>query len=275
MLTPLWRLLLERVLAANIMNTDDTPDPVQDPDRDHCRTGRIWAYVSRHGTVYDATEDRSRAEPLEFLRGSQGFLRCDAYAGYDELFRRSQGTIIEVGSWAHARRKFVEAQKTSPREAHEAVVHIKQLYAVEHEAKAFEVTERRSLRQQISAPLLAALKPWLDPLAVTTLPKSPLDEAVTYARNQWASLNVYVTDRALAMDNNLAERAVKPFATGRKNWLFIGSDDGGRRLAVQSSLTTTCQQFGTNPWTWLQQTLARLPLTPADQLATLLPASEE
>lgn len=274
-LTPLWRLLRDHVLASNIVNTDDTPVPVQDPDRDHCRTGRIWAYVSRHGTVYDATEDRSRAGPLEFLRGFQGFLQCDAYAGYDELFRRSQGTIIEVGCWAHARRKFVEAQKTSPREAHEAVVRIKQLYAVEHEAKACDVTERRSLRQQKSVPLLAALNPWLDQLAVTALPKSPLGEAVTYARNQWAALNVYVTDGALAMDNNLAERAVKPYAIGRKNWLFFGSDDGGRRLAILSSFTATCQQFGVNPWTWLQQTLTKLPLTPADQLATLLPTSDK
>ena len=274
-LTPLWRLLRERVLASNIVNTDDKPVPVQDPDREHCRTGRIWAYVSRHGTVYDATEDRSRAGPLEFLRGFQGFLQCDAYAGYDELFRRSQGTIIEVGCWAHARRKFVEAQKTSPCEAHEAVARIKQLYAVEHEAKTFDVTERRSLRQQKSVPLLAVLRPWLDQLAVTSLPKSPLGEAVTYARNQWVALNVYVTDGALAMDNNLAERAVKPFAIGRKNWLFFGSDDGGRRLAVLSSFTATCQQFGVNPWTWLQQTLTKLPLTPADQLATLLPTSDK
>ena len=270
-LTPLWLLLQKRVLSANIVNTDDTPVPVQDPDREHCRIGRIWAYVSQHGTVYEATVDRSRDGPLGFLLGYQGFLQCDAYAGYDELFRRSNGTVIEVGCWAHARRKFVDAQKTSPREAHEAVARIKQLYGVEHEAKDFDVAARMSLRQQKSVPLLAALKDWLDPLAVTALPKSPLGEAVTYARNQWAALNVYVTDGALAMDNNLAERAVKPFAIGRKNWLFFGSDDGGRRLAILSSFTATCQQFGVNPWTWLQKTLTRLPVTPADQLAALLP----
>jgi len=270
-LTPLWERLKEQVLAANIVNTDDTPVPVQDPDREHCRIGRIWTYVSRHGTVYDATEDRSRDGPLAFLQGYQGFLQCDAYAGYDELFRRSQGTIIEVGCWAHARRKFVEAQKTSPREAHEAVARIKQLYAVEHEAKAFDAAARRSLRQEKSVPLLEALRTWLEPLAVTALPKSPLGEAVTYARNQWAALNVYVTDGALAMDNNLAERAVKPFAIGRKNWLFFGSDDGGRRLAILSSFTANCQQFGVNPWTWLNETLTRLPTLPADQLPALLP----
>jgi hypothetical protein len=169
----------------------------------------------------------------------------------------------------------VEAQKTSPREAHEAVARIKQLYAVEHEAKEFEAAARRSLRQEKSMPLLSSLKEWLDPLALTALPKSPLGEAVTYARNQWAALNVYVTDGGLAMDNNLAERAVKPFAIGRKNWLFFGSDDGGRRLAILSSFTATCQQFGVNPWTWLKDTLTRLPVTPADQLATLLPTPAE
>ena len=270
-LTPLWQLLKEKVLSANIVNTDDTPVPVQDPDREHCRIGRIWAYVSRQGTVYDATEDRSRDGPLQFLRGFQGFLQCDAYAGYDELFRRSNGTIIEVGCWAHARRKFVEAQKTNPREAHEAVARIKQLYGVEHEAKDFAAAARTALRQEKSVPLLRSLKDWLDPLAVTALPKSPLGEAVTYARNQWTALNVYVTDGRLAMDNNLAERAVKPFAIGRKNWLFFGSDDGGRRLAILSSFTATCQQFGVNPWTWLKETLTNLPNTPADQLPTLLP----
>lgn len=270
-LFPLWQGLKGQVLAAKIVNTDDTPVPVQDPDRDHCRIGGIWAYVSRHGTVYDATEDRSRDGPLGFLQGFQGFLQCDAYAGYDELFRRSHGTIIEVGCWAHARRKFVEAQKTSPGEAHEAVVRIKQLYAVEHEAKGFDVAARMSLRQEKSVPLLTALKDWLEPVAATALPKSPLGEAVTYARNQWVALNVYVTDGALAMDNNLAERAVKPFAIGRKNGLFFGSDDGGRRLAILSSFTATCQQFGVNPWTWLKDTLTRFAATPADQLVILLP----
>ncbi len=216
-LTPLWQRLKDQVLAANIVNTDDTPVPVQDPGRSHCRTGRIWAYVSKHGTVYDATADRSRDGPLAFLQGYQGFLQCDAYAGYDELFRRSNGAIIEVGCWAHARRKFVDAQKTGLREAQEAVVRIKQLYAIEHEAKEVEVAARRSLRQDKSIPLLASLKDWLDQLAMSALPKSPLGEAVTYARNQWGALNTYVTDGALAIDNNLAVRVVKPYAIGRKN----------------------------------------------------------
>jgi transposase len=183
-LTPLWQLLKQKVLSAKVVHTDDTPIPVQDPDREHCRTGRIWAYVSEHGTVYDATETRSRDGPLQFLQGFEGFLQCDAYAGYDELFRVSKGAVVEVGCWAHARRKFVEAEKTSPREAHEAVARIKQLYAVEHEAKDLDAAARAALRQEKSKPLLAALKEWLDQTTVNALPKSPLGEAVTYARNQ-------------------------------------------------------------------------------------------
>ena len=93
----------------------------------------------------------------------------------------------------------------------------------------------------------------------------------TYARNQWAALNVYVTDGSLAIDNNVAERAVKPYAIGRKNWLFFGSDDGGRRLAILSSFTATCRQFGINPWKWLKETLTRLPSFHPDQLLALLP----
>ena len=171
----------------------------------------------------------------------------------------------------HARRKFVDAETTSPREAHEAVARIRQLYAVEHEGKDLDGPARALLRQEKSIPLLAALKEWLDHAVVAALPKSPLGEAVTYTRNLWSALNVYVRDGDLAIDNNTAERAVKPYAIGRKNWLFFGSDRGGRTLATLSSFTATCLQFQINPWTWLRDTLTHLPITSADQLATLLP----
>lgn len=178
-----------------------------------------------------------------------------------------------MGCWAHARRKFVEAEATSPALAHEAVARIKALYAVEHAAKDSDAPGRAALRQQHSQPLLAALRDWLDREQARALPKTPIAEALGYALNQWAALTVYVTDGALAIDNNAAERAIKPFAIGRKNWLFFGSDRGGRALATLASFTATCQLWHINPWTWLRDTLTRLPLTPADQLATLLPTA--
>jgi transposase len=270
-LTPLYGLLKARVLSAKVVHTDDTPIPVQDPSREHCRTGRIWDYVSEYGVVYDATEDRCRDGPAKFLNGFKGYLQCDAYAGYDEIFAQSQGKIVEVACWAHARRKFVEAEKTSPQLAHEAVARIKALYAIEHEAKGFDVVARAALRQQKAKPLLEAMKEWLDREQRTALPKTPIAEAMTYALNQWAALNVYVSDGNLSIDNNAAERAVKPFAIGRKNWMFFGSDRGGRTLAILASFTATCELLKINPWTWLRDVLTKLPTTPADQLVTLLP----
>ena len=270
-LTSLYLLHAARVLAAPVVHTDDTPIPVQDADRDHCRTGRIWAYVSTGGVVYDATADRCRDGPLAFLKNFRGYLQCDAYAGYDELFRASGGGIVEVACWAHARRKFVEAEKTCPQLAHEAVARIKQLYAVEHEAKALDMPARAALRQQKATPLLDAFNEWLDREKRRALPRTPIADAINYSINQWDALVVYVRDGDLAIDNNAAERAIKPFAIGRKNWMFFGSDRGGRVLATLSSFTATCKLFRINPWTWLRDTLIRLPVTPDDQLATLLP----
>jgi transposase len=274
-LDPLYRLLKDRVLAAKVVHTDDTPIPVQDPTRDHCRTGRIWAYVSTGGVVYEATEDRCRDGPLAFLADFRGHLQCDAYAGYDELFRAAKGAVVEVGCWAHARRKFVEAEKTSPREAHEAVARIRQLYAVEDETRAVDAPARAALRRAKATPVLDALKTWLDREQARALPRTPLADAITYATNQWAALTVYVTDGDLAIDNNIAERAIKPFAIGRKNWLFFGSDRGGRTLATLCSLTATCELRGVNSWDYLKDVLTRLPTTQTDKLADLLPADTE
>jgi hypothetical protein len=247
---------------------------VPDPTREHCRTGRIWAYVSAGGIVYDATEDRCRDGPLDFLKGFRGYLQCDAYAGYDELFR-TRPHVVEVGCWAHARRKFVEAEKTDTALAHEAVTRVKQLYAVEHEATGHDLdaAARLVLRQQKSRPLLAAFQDWLDRQHREGVPKTPIADAVNYALNQWSALTVFITDGDLAIDNNAAERAIKPFAIGRKNWLFFGSDRGGQTLATLASFTATCELLKINPWAWLSDTFTRLPATPAHQLATLLPAA--
>ena len=274
-LTPLYQLLKIEVFAAGAMHTDDTPIPVQDPDREHCRTGRLWAHVSPGGTVYDATEDHCRDGPLTFLQGFHGFLQCDGYSGYNELVRVSKGMVIAVGCWAHVRRKFVEAEKTSAREAHEAVARIRQLYEIERMAKDLDVDTRVTLRQREAVPLLAKFADWLERERVRAIPGTPIAKAFGYAANQWASLNVYVRDGRLTIDNNIAERAIKPFAIGRKNWLFFGSDRGGRTLATLASFTATCQQFGVNPWTWLRDTLTAMPTTPADQLATLLPTAKK
>jgi hypothetical protein len=230
------------------------------------------------GLVYLYSPNREGQWPQAFLAGYTGFLQADAYAGYDALF--ATGAVVEVGCWAHARRKFFEAQQTDPEHALYALGTIRQLYAVEKEAaeQACEQEPRAKcefrrlrLRQERAVPLLKSFGEWLDKQGASALPKSPLAEAVGYARNQWAALQVYTTAGFLEIDNNAAERALRDVAIGRKNYLFFGSDVGGETAAVLYTFRQTCQGLGIEPWRYLRDVLERMPSHPPEQLAELLP----
>ena len=182
--------------------------------------------------------------------------------------------MIEVGCWAHARRKFVEAENSALLESHEAVARIRALYQIEESIKGLDAAGKLAARVRDAVPLLENLKGWLEKVKAKSLPKSRLMEAVNYTLNQWDALVAYTTNGDCAIDNNTAERAVKPFAIGRKNWLFFGSDRGGRALAILASFTETCKKFGINPWQYLKNTLDRLPVTPREDLHTLLPSCQ-
>jgi transposase len=272
-LHPIYDAMCDRVRASKVIHTDDTPVPVLDRTRDRTRTGRIWVYLgdaTNPYIVYDATPSRSRDGPQTFLAIYKGYLQADAFGGYDGLFATG---ATEVACWAHARRKFVEARDSDSRLSLEAVAYIRRLYDVERKAKELEGDNRLSLRQRESVPVLRALREWIESKRASVLPKSPLGAAITYATNQWAALNVYVTDGELAIDNNAAERALRGVAIGRKNWLFWGSDRGGKTAAVLSSFVATCKRHGIDPWSYLSDVLTRLPSHPTDRLAELLPDS--
>jgi transposase len=280
---PLYKLMQRRVLASRVIHTDDTPVEVLDPSLPHTRTGRFWAYVGDRRNpyvVYDYTPSRKRDGPAEFLKDYQGYLQADAFGGYDGIYTGSAGKIIEVGCWAHARRKFFEAKETASQPAHEALARIGQLYALERQAQEAQLgpEQIQSLRQEKSLPLLVSFRPWLDALREKTLPKSPVGTAARYALNNWDALIRYCEDGELAIDNNLAERAVKPCAIGRKNWIFCGSDGGGRTAAILFSLTGSAKRHGRDPCAWLRHMLDRLPLLraagdsiPGELLRPLLP----
>jgi hypothetical protein len=282
LLRPLWELLKARVQQSRVIQTDDTPVRVQAQAGAAAHQGRLWVQVGdagHPGLVYFYSPNQEGQWPQAFLKGYKGFLQADAYTGYDALF--ATGTVREVGCWAHARRKFFEAQKTDPENALYALGVIRQLYAVEREATEqakkqelpradFEALRLR-LRQEKSVALLKSFGEWLDKQAVALLPKSPLAEAVGYARNQWAALQVYTTAGFLEIDNNAAERALRAVAIGRKNYLFFGSDIGGETAAVLYSFTQTCQALGVEPWRYLHDVLGRLPSHTPGQLAELLP----
>jgi hypothetical protein len=282
LLRPLWELMKNRVLQSLVIQTDDTPVRVQAQAEAAAHQGRLWVQVGDMGhryLVYLYSPNREGQWPQTFLAGYQGFVQGDAYSGYDALF--AAGTVVEVGCWAHARRKFFEAQKTYPEGALYALGVIRQLYAVEKEAAEqarkrelpraeFEALRLR-LRQEKSVPILKSFGEWLEKQAAALLPKSPLAEAVGYARNQWAALQRYTTAGFLEIDNNAAERALRAVAIGRKNYLFFGSDVGGETAAVLYTFTQTCQALGIEPWRYLRDVLERLPSQPPQRLSDLLP----
>jgi transposase len=282
LLRPLWELLKDQVQQSRVIQTDDTPVRVQAQGAMAAHQGRLWVQVGdagHPGLVYLYSPNREGQWPQTFLKGYKGFLQADAYTGYDALF--ASGAVVEVGCWAHARRKFFEAQKTEPESALYALAVIRQLYAVERKAteqvaelrlpRPESETLRLRLRQAQSVPLLKSFGEWLDKQAATQLPKSLLAEAVGYARNQWAALQVYTTVGFLEIDNNAAERALRAVAIGRKNYLFFGSDVGGETAAVLYTFTQTCRTLGIEPWRYLRDVLERLPSHPPERLANLLP----
>jgi transposase len=284
LLTPLWQLLKHGVLQSKVLHTDDTTVPVRDESKSAHRYGRLWDYIGDHthpGIVFDYTTTHARDGPAEFLKDFKGFLQADAYGGYDGIYTGSNGAIIEVGCWAHARNKFKEADSTDPERVLAAKAWVRKLYDVEDEANAIVARDlftgaeaaalRLRLRQEKSVPLLTSLRAWLLEQKEQVLPKSPVAAAINYLLNQWDALNRYTTNGDLHIDNNVSERTLKLIGMGRINWLFFGSDNGGQTAAVLFSFTATCKHLRIDTFAYLRDVLSRLPTHPSDGLLELLP----
>jgi transposase len=274
LLKPIYDAMVKAVLQSKAIQTDDTPVDVLDPGREGTRQGRMWIAIGDRDHrywVYDFTPDRSGDGPARFFQDYHGYLQADAYSGYDALFK--SGKIIEVGCWAHARRKFYEARTTDPHRAHVALAYIRRLYVVEADAKEAELGDdaRRALRQEHSVPILLELFAWLEGVRGQVLPKSPMGEAIGYALNHQAALLRYTEQGFLEIDNNASERGEKTIAIGRNNWMFFGSEGGGATAAILFSLTETCKGLGVDPWAYLRDVLDRLSTHPASRIAELLP----
>ena len=266
---PLYELMKQLVLQSKIIQTDDTSVKLIDPLADGgSRTARFWAYLGDKDhpfEVYDFTVSRERHGPEEFLRDYSGYLQADAYGGYDGVYLKSNGSIKEVACWAHTRRYWYKAREEDPARAHHVLAIVARLYEVEHAARDKSTALRQSLRVEHSRPLLNDLKLWLD--AEVFLPKSLSGKAATYTLNQWNALNRYLEDGDLSIDNNASERAMRPVAIGRKNWMFVGSKPAGHRAAILMSMIATCKANLVEPWAWLKDVLIQLPLgTPLESL---------
>lgn len=283
LLEPLVKAMRDRVLMSKVVQTDDTPVKVQDHDGKGIKTGRLWVYIGdweNRFIVYDYTPDRSRDGPERILNGFEGYLQADAYSAYDALFK--SGKIVEVGCMMHARRKFHEARTSDPARSHRMLAWVAGLYEVEADAQETRKkhpewddsawhAHRHDLRIARSKPILDAIRAWLEAERPRVLPKSPIGEAIGYALNHWNALIRPLDAGFLELDNGASERAMKPVALGRKNWLFAGSDEGGRTAATLMSLCATCKELGVEPFAYIRDVLDRVSTHPASRIGGLLP----
>jgi len=268
-LAPIGTQLRREITASAYLQTDDTPITVLDRGGGSFK-GRIWTYLDplSRQVVFEATATHERAGPEAFLATFTGHLQADAYTGYDAVYR--SGRIVEVGCWAHARRRFVEALDTDVTAA-PVLALIQQLYQVEHDAADLGPDARRHVRQMRAVPLLAQFETQRRALAAHVLPKSPVGEALRYLDRQWAALQRYVEQGHLLIDNNNAERQLRTVATGRKNWLFAGSLEGAHRAALLYSLLQSCRLIGVPPFPYLRDVLLRVTTHPQAQIHQLTP----
>jgi len=278
-LAPLTEVLAADVMASETLYGDDTPVPVLAPGNGRTKTGRMWTYVRDErpfggagppAALFFYSSDRKGEHPRAHLEPFTGVLHADGYAGFNGLFET--GRITEAACWAHVRRKFfdVHAASASPI-AKEALDRIGQLYAVEKTINGSPPDQRQQQRQLKSKPIAEALAVWAEETVPKLSRKSELAAAFRYMRARWTALTRCFDDGRLSLDNNPAERALRGVVIGRKNYLFAGSDAGGRRAAAMYSLIETAKLNGLNPQAYLADVLVRIADHPARRVAELLP----
>ncbi|MBF8767897.1 IS66 family transposase [Pseudomonas putida] len=263
---PLLNLMRDRLLESPVIHCDETRVQVlKEPDRDPTSQSWMWVQASgppdRQVVLFDYTTSRAQEVPLRLLQGYRGYVMTDDYAGYNAL--ALQPGVERLACMVHARRKFVEAQKVQPKgktgRADVALAMINKLYGIERDLKEVSDEQRFLGRQERSLPILGQLKSWLDKTYSQVTPQSVLGKAVHYLANNWSRLERYVEAGHLPIDNNLAERAIKPFVIGRKAWLFSDTPKGATASAQIYSLVETAKVNGQEPYTWLRHVLERLP----------------
>ena len=275
-LEPLFAVLFAKVKACPVLHGDESPVDVLDPGSGKTATGWLWALRTGVGppmTAFEFSMDRSGQTALRILADFFGTLIRDGYAAYGQL------PATAAGCWAHVRRKFFEAQENHPALAAEAIALIRKLYAHERDAKEAAmrrrtetalVKERRKVRR-LSAPVADAFFALCRRIGAEQPPASSIARAAGYAADREAELRRFLADARLDIDNNPCENVIRPFCLGRKNWLFVGGRDGGRRMAILASFAATCKENGVDFEKWLLDVLVRLDHTTPKQLPSLLP----
>lgn len=235
----------------------------------------VWAYArGEHdgtpGVIYDFCTGRGSKYPAQFLSGWTGTLTCDDYAGYDTVFRREG--CMEAGCLAHARRKFDElARANASPVAAQAIQRIARIYRLESQAREMTAADRLAHREQFAGPLWEELKAWMVRERGRVPDGGGIAAALDYSLKRWTALGRFLDDGAVSVDNNHIENLMRPWAMGRKAWLFAGSELAGKRAAMVMSLVQSAKLHGHDPWVYLKDVLERLPEHPNHRIAELLP----
>jgi transposase len=272
LLGPIARRILERVVDSERVNADETPILIQAKEK--CQRGYVWTFLADNLIAYVFSTSRSGETPKKVLAATTGKLQVDGYTGYNVVCVPDGRE--RVGCVAHARRKFFVALDSAPEDAKTALEHILSLYEVEYEAARRGVVgtaKHLALRRSTTKKRLDAMKGWMLERQPHHVPKSPMGMALSYALKMWSSLDALLDDSKVRLDNNLAENALRIIALGRKNFLFVGDEEGGTNLATLQTVVSTCIANGVNPEAYISDVLLRVADTPCSQIDTLLPGN--
>lgn len=276
---PMAAFIGRHALAGPRVHADDTPMPMLSPGRGRTQTARVWAYLRDDrpfggrdppAVFYEFTPDRKGEHPQRRLREFRGILQADAYSGFNALYE--SGRVVEAACWTHARRHFHDEllANASPL-AREAIERMRPLFAIEAEIHGQPPETRLATRQARAAPLMADLHAWLDATLRRISGKSDLAKAIRYTLAQWTALTTVLRDGRACLHNNAAERQMRPLALGRKNYLFAGSLEGGRRAAIIYTLVGTAELNGWDPQAYLRVLLDRIAAHPINRIGELAP----
>ena len=273
-LQPLVDALRESVLAQRVVHADETPVQMLTPGAKKTHRAYVWAYATSQfcetaAVVYDFSPSRAGEHARNFLRGWKGKLVCDDFGGYKASFELG---VIEIGCMAHARRKFFELHATNKSQiAEQALRYIQLLYEIESEVRDLEPDLRCRIRQEKAVPVMDRLHAWMIAQRDLVPQGSAISRALDYSLKRWAALSRYLDDGAVPIDNNWEESQIRPWAVGRKNWLFAGSLRSGKRAAAIMSLIQSARLNGHDPYDYLKDVLTRLPTQRASEIDQLLP----
>ena len=265
---PLVSAMRDDAFKQPYLCTDATGVLVQQKER--CRTGHFWVLVApgRH-VLFEFTRDHSSDAVDDVLAGYQGYLVADAHVVYDHLY--ASGDLVEVNCWAHARRYFFKALSSDPERAKVALGLIGSLFRIERTLAESPRKKKEKIREKRSRPIVDAFFSWCDAETEVVLDDTPISDAIRYARNQRVGLSRFLEDGRLPIHNNMSELALRREAVGRKNWLFVGSDEGGAVNALFTSLLASCRLCDVEPWSYVRDILCLLPRWPEHRLLDLAP----